>query len=120
MTYLASVGISILLFAMLGLSLNFLLGYTGQMTMAHAAFYGFGAYAATLLVLPTVSAAATPQGSFGCGLVTGSCASGAGLPLSAAMIGAVALSFALAWVISIPAARRVHGEYLICSLWRSK
>ena len=36
-------------FAVLALSLNLLLGYTGQLSLGHAAFFGIGAYASALL-----------------------------------------------------------------------
>src|SRR5262249_16293012 len=39
------------LFAVLALSLNLLLGYTGQLSLGHAAFFGIGAYATALLTL---------------------------------------------------------------------
>jgi len=35
---------------MLAVSLDFILGYAGQLNLGHAAFYGIGAYASTLLV----------------------------------------------------------------------
>jgi branched-chain amino acid transport system permease protein len=37
------------LFAMLAISLNLLLGYTGQLSLGHAAFFGIGAYTSALL-----------------------------------------------------------------------
>jgi branched-chain amino acid transport system permease protein len=37
------------IFAVLALSLNLLLGYTGQLSLGHAAFFGMGAYASALL-----------------------------------------------------------------------
>jgi branched-chain amino acid transport system permease protein len=36
---------------MLAVSLDFILGYAGQLNLGHAAFYGIGAYASTLLVV---------------------------------------------------------------------
>jgi len=55
------------IFAILALSLNLLLGYTGQLSLGHAAFFGIGAYTSALLTLKLewsfwpalVSAAAT-------------------------------------------------------------
>ena len=37
------------IFAVLALSLNLLLGYTGQLSLGHAAFFGIGAYTAALV-----------------------------------------------------------------------
>jgi branched-chain amino acid transport system permease protein len=41
-------------FTILALSLNLLLGYTGQLSLGHAAFFGIGAYTSALLSLPPV------------------------------------------------------------------
>ena len=40
-----------LLYALLGMSWNLLGGYTGQISFGHAAFFGTGAYASTILLL---------------------------------------------------------------------
>ena len=37
------------IFSLLGLGLNFLFGYTGQISIGHAAFYAFGAYVSAIL-----------------------------------------------------------------------
>ncbi len=39
------------IFAVLALSLNLLLGYTGQLSLGHAAFFGIGAYASAVLTV---------------------------------------------------------------------
>jgi branched-chain amino acid transport system permease protein len=39
------------IFAMLAMSLNLLLGYTGQLSLGHAAFFGIGAYTSALITL---------------------------------------------------------------------
>ena len=39
------------IFAILALSLNLLLGYTGQLSLGHTAFFGIGAYTSALLTL---------------------------------------------------------------------
>src|SRR5437660_1561891 len=39
------------IFSILALSLNLLLGYTGQLSLGHAAFFGIGAYTSALLTL---------------------------------------------------------------------
>jgi branched-chain amino acid transport system permease protein len=76
------------LFTILGLSLNLLLGYAGMASMAHAAFFGVGAYATAL------------------------CARDLGLPFPLTMVVAIAVTALLAGVVTFPALR-VRGEYLI-------
>lgn len=44
-----SVGISVLLMALLGQSWNIMSGYAGQFSFGHAAFFGIGAYASSIL-----------------------------------------------------------------------
>jgi branched-chain amino acid transport system permease protein len=48
--------ILILIYAILASSLNLIAGYTGLISIAHAAFYGVGAYTAALMVLKLHSA----------------------------------------------------------------
>jgi branched-chain amino acid transport system permease protein len=79
---------SILLFAILGASLNLLLGYTGLISMFHAALYGVGAYAAALAAREL------------------------GLPFPWTVLVAMATTTVLAGAITMPALR-VRGEYLI-------
>jgi len=76
------------LFIMLGVSLNLLLGYAGLASMAHAAFFGVGAYAAALT------------------------ARDLGWPFPLTMLAAIILTTILAGVVTLPALR-VRGEYLI-------
>jgi branched-chain amino acid transport system permease protein len=76
------------LFTILGLSLNLLLGYAGLASMAHAAFFGVGAYAAALT------------------------ARDLGLPFPLTMAAAIVLTTVVAGVVTFPALR-VRGEYLI-------
>ena len=47
--YMLSVGISILLMALLGQSWNIMSGYAGQFSFGHAAFFGVGAYTSSIL-----------------------------------------------------------------------
>ncbi len=46
-----NVGISILVMALLGQSWNIMSGYAGQFSFGHAAFFGIGAYASSLLYM---------------------------------------------------------------------
>ncbi len=104
MEYWADIGVTILIFIILGASLNLLLGYAGQISMAHAVFYGIGAYTAGLLSLPAFEGvAAAARG------VT----SGLGWHWVPALAVGIAVAFVLALVVALPAALRVRGEYLI-------
>ncbi len=89
MEYLADVGITLLIYIGLAVSLNLLMGYGGQVSMAQGAFYGIGAYTAGILAIRYNWHA---------------------LP---AIIAALVLSFLCASIVSLPAARRVTGEFLI-------
>jgi branched-chain amino acid transport system permease protein len=60
------------IFGVLALSLNLLLGYTGQLSLGHAAFFGIGAYTSALLTLtlewsfwPALAAAIALAGAAG-------------------------------------------------------
>jgi branched-chain amino acid transport system permease protein len=50
MDYLINLSILFGIYGILAVSLNLLVGYTGLLSLAHAAFYGIGAYAAALLM----------------------------------------------------------------------
>ena len=45
------IAIMIILYAMLGMGLNVLVGYTGLVSLGHAGFYGIGAYTCALLMV---------------------------------------------------------------------
>lgn len=51
MEYILHILILICIYSILTLSLNLLVGYTGILSIAHAAFYGTGAYVAALMAL---------------------------------------------------------------------
>lgn len=53
MEYIIHLLIIFSIYAMLALSLNLLFGYTGLMSLAHAAFFGIGAYAVGILTTKT-------------------------------------------------------------------
>jgi len=65
------------------IGLNLTLGYAGQVSLAQAAFVGIGAYSAALMTTH-------------------------GWPLGAALVVAVALCFALGWLLGYPALRVAH------------
>lgn len=50
MEYLIHLGILFSIYAILGISLNLVVGYTGLLSMTHAAFYGLGAYTTAILL----------------------------------------------------------------------
>lgn len=50
MEYLVNIGILFCIYAMLALSLNLAVGMSGLISLAHAAFYGIGAYAVAILM----------------------------------------------------------------------
>jgi branched-chain amino acid transport system permease protein len=49
--YLAHLGILFAIFAILALSLDLVVGYTGLLSITHAGFYGIGAYATAVLMV---------------------------------------------------------------------
>ncbi|MBU0610303.1 MAG: branched-chain amino acid ABC transporter permease [Armatimonadetes bacterium] len=49
--YYLSIGVFIALHAMVALGLGLLLGYAGQVSLGHAAFYGLGAYGSAILTV---------------------------------------------------------------------
>lgn len=73
--------------AVLALSLGLLYGYTGQMSFAHGAFYGIGAYTSVLLDTKL------------------------GVPFEVALVVSMAVPAAIAFLIGIPTLR-LHGNYL--------
>jgi branched-chain amino acid transport system permease protein len=87
--YTADIAILILIYISLGASLNLLMGYAGQFSMAQAIFYGIGAYSAGLLAVNL------------------------GFSPLLSIIGAIVISFISAGILALPAAKRVSGEYLI-------
>jgi len=70
--YHVHVAIMAAIFGVLALSLNLLLGFTGQLSLGHAAFFGIGAYTSALLTLkaewsfwPALAAAVALAGAAG-------------------------------------------------------
>jgi branched-chain amino acid transport system permease protein len=85
--YLTTTGIQIGIHAIIAIGLGLLLGYAGQVSLGHAAFYGLGAYASAILT----TRYGTP-------------------PLVAMLAGVVLTSF-VALLVGAPALR-LHGHYL--------
>jgi branched-chain amino acid transport system permease protein len=50
MEYFIHLGVLVSIYAILGLSLNLIVGYTGLLSITQAAFYGIGAYATAILI----------------------------------------------------------------------
>ena len=101
--YYADIGNQILFYVMLGVGLNLLLGYAGEVSMAQATFYGVGGYTAARLAL-------APGGG---GVSSRGVTSGLGWNIYQAGGVAILVAFVCALVVSIPATMRVRGEYLI-------
>jgi len=71
-TYIHHILVLWLLFALLAMSLNIIIGYVGELSFGHAAFFGLGAYSSTLLtmqigapVLLSLAFAGVVAGAFG-------------------------------------------------------
>lgn len=88
MNYILHILIMISIYSILSLSLNLPVGYTGLLSLAQAAFYGIGAYAATLLLMK------------------------AGINFFVALAIAVILSAAFSLLVSYPSIR-LKGDYFI-------
>jgi branched-chain amino acid transport system permease protein len=78
------------IFAILALSLNLLLGYTGQLSLGHAGFFGIGAYTSALLTLQL-------EWSFWLGLPAGAATAG----LAGWAIGRLALQLRGAYFVLV-------------------
>jgi len=88
MDYFIHIAIIVALYSILSTSYNLLIGYTGLFSIAHAAFYGIGAYTSALLALRL----------------------GVSFPL--ALLAAVLLTALVGGAIGVPALR-VRGDYLV-------
>ena len=73
--------------AVIAVGLNLLMGYAGQVSLGHAAFYGLGAYATAI------------------------CTTRFGLPIPVGMAAGVTLAAAVAWIVAAPTLR-LKGNYL--------
>lgn len=73
--------------AVIAVGLNLLMGYAGQVSLGHAAFYGLGAYATAI------------------------CTSRFGLPIPVGMAAGVTLATVVAWIVAAPTLK-LKGHYL--------
>lgn len=73
--------------AIIAVGLNLLLGYAGQVSLGHAAFYGLGAYATAI------------------------CTTRWGLPIPVGMGCGVLLATGVAWIVAVPTLK-LRGHYL--------
>ncbi|MDR3453029.1 MAG: branched-chain amino acid ABC transporter permease [Rhodoferax sp.] len=85
--YFTDVAIRISINAVIAIALNLLVGYAGQISLGHAAFYGVGAYASGVLT------------------------SRFGLPSGLALLASVMVTAALSWLVA-SAILRLRGHYL--------
>ncbi len=85
--YYLSVCILGCLNAVIAVGLNLLMGYAGQVSLGHAAFYGLGAYATAI------------------------CTTRLGLPIPAGMAAGVILATVVAWIVAAPTLK-LKGHYL--------
>lgn len=96
MNYLLHIMVMINIYMILALSLNLLMGFTGILSLCHAAFYGIGAYTWTLLVMNVL-----PPGPFLFPLALG---------------GAILVTVLLSFLISLPALRLRHDFLVLATL----
>jgi len=99
-TYLADTGVHILFIVCLAASLNVLMGYAGQFSMATAAFYAVGAYTFALTSATGITANGTPV-------------IGPGWPFIVGVIFAVIVAGLSGLLVSSAVAQRIKGEYII-------
>lgn len=90
MNYFFHLAVLIEIYLILSLSLNLMVGYTGLLSLAHAAFYGIGAYITTLLMV-----------NFGINFFSS---------MFIAIVGATTLSLLISY-----ASLRFRGDYFILS-----
>lgn len=88
MNYILHILIMVNIYFILALSLNLVVGYTGLLSICHAAFYGIGAYATTLLIMK------------------------AGWSFFPALLFAVLFTAVLSLLIALPSLR-LRGDYFV-------
>lgn len=103
------------IYVLLALGLNLLMGYAGQISLGHAAFFGLGAYASAIVTLQPIQAAVIPAFSVGIGVMAGTAALMALTRVSGWKLAAgVGGLFALSWIcraahFGLPATLAAHA-----------
>lgn len=92
MNYLLHILIMMSIYVILSLSLNLLTGYTGLLSLSHAAFYGIGAYVNTICIVMF------------------------GLPFMLAAALAIVVAVAMSLLISLPSIRLRSDYFVLASL----
>jgi branched-chain amino acid transport system permease protein len=100
-SYLVDTLVQCLFLVCLATSLNLLMGYAGQFSMATAGFYAVGAYTYVFMSSTVNGSLTRPQ------------ILGPGWPFLPSLLVAMAASFVVGVGVSWPAARRVKGEHII-------
>lgn len=88
MNYVLHILIMICIYIILSLSLNLVVGYTGLLSLCHAAFYGIGAYTTTLLMIKT------------------------GINFFPAIIAGIVVAVIISQIVSVPSLR-LKGDYFV-------
>lgn len=99
--YLLAILISTGIFIVAAISLNLLLGYTGQLSLGHVAFFGIGAYTSALLSL-----------GFDAGIGFGLRATVSPKPVWLAILGGIVVAALFGWLVG-RLAFRVRGAYFV-------
>ena len=86
--YFMHMAILIGIYILLAISINLLLGYTGQLSLGHAAFFGVGAYVSALVYLNL------------------------GIPMWGGMVAALVISGLLGWIVA-KLAFKLRGAYFV-------
>jgi branched-chain amino acid transport system permease protein len=100
-SYMLHILITTGIFIIAAMSLNLLLGYTGQLSLGHVAFFGIGAYTSALVSL---GFAITLPGGYQVGL--------ASKPVWMGMLAGILMAAATGWAIG-KLAFRVRGAYFV-------
>lgn len=88
MNYFLHILIMICIYVILSLSLNLLVGYTGLLSLCHAAFYGIGAYTTTLFMVKL------------------------GMNFIPAVIAGIIMAMLISLIVSMPSLR-LKGDYFV-------